>query len=187
MQNCSKLTDNELVLEVLDDRNYFRCVVERYEEKLMRYVLRITAVSREDAEDILQDIFISTYKNLNNFNQDLKFSSWIYRIAHNRVISVWRKEKNAPAVFKNEDSLELFNNIVSEDNIILELTKKDLEKEVGDILNKLKKEYAEVLVLKFLEDKSYIEISDILKKPMGTVATLINRAKKQFREEVKNN
>jgi RNA polymerase sigma-70 factor (ECF subfamily) len=139
-------------------------------------------VNKEDAEDILQDIFISAYKNLNNFNKDLKFSSWIYRIAHNRVISVWRKAKRSPVLFKNKDSLEIFNNIASNDDIFSDLIKKDLEKEVGGILNKLKKEYAEVLILKFLEDKSYMEISDILKKPMGTIATLINRAKKQFKE-----
>jgi len=49
------------------------------------------------------------------------------------------------------------------------------------MLNKLDDKYKEVLVLKFLEEKDYKEISDILQKPLGTVATLINRAKKQFK------
>jgi RNA polymerase sigma-70 factor (ECF subfamily) len=184
LEDCNNLTDSELVDKVLRNREYFRCIVERYDNKLLRYILRITSVNKEDAEDILQDIFISAYKNLNNFNKDLKFSSWIYRIAHNRVISVWRKAKRTPVLFKNNDSLEIFNNIISKDDIFLDLIKKDLEREVGGILNKLKKEYAEVLILKFLEDKSYAEISDILKKPMGTIATLINRAKKQFKEMI---
>jgi RNA polymerase sigma-70 factor (ECF subfamily) len=182
LNDCSNLTDNELVDKVLEDQDYFRCIVNRYEDKLTRYILRITSVNKEDAEDILQDVFINVYKNLNGFDGNLKFSSWIYRITHNQVISRWRKEKNTPTVFKNDDNLELFNKIMAEDDLFLELTKKDLEKEVGDILGKLKKEYAEVLVLKFLEEKSYREISDILKKPMGTVATLINRAKKDFKQ-----
>jgi RNA polymerase sigma-70 factor (ECF subfamily) len=179
-----QLTDSELVQKTLDDQENFRYIIERYQDKLLRYILRISAVSKEDAEDILQDIFISAYKNLNNFNKDLKFSSWIYRIAHNRVISVWRKMKNAPAVLKNEDSLELFNNIASQEDVMIEFDKEDMVKKVDKILKSMKKEYAEILVLKFLEDKSYIEISDILKRPMGTVATLISRAKKQFKEVI---
>ena len=60
--------------------------------------------------------------------------------------------------------------------------------EIWGILNDLPKKYSDVLVLKFLEEKNYNEISDILKKPIGTVATLIHRAKKAFREEAgKNN
>ncbi len=185
LNNCDKLADSELVKRTLNDPDYFRCIIERYDDKLLRYILRISSMSREDAEDVLQDVFISVYKNLNGFDDNLKFSSWIYRITYNRVVSIWRKSKNAPIVFKNEDSLELFKNIASEENILVELNNQDIQQEVKQILAKMKKEYAEVLVLKFLEDKSYIEISDILKKPMRTVATLINRAKKEFRGIVK--
>ncbi len=183
-EKCHKMTDGELVKLTLKNQEYFRCIIERYDDKLLRYILRISSMSREDAEDVLQDVFISVYKNLNGFDRDLKFSSWIYRITYNKVVSTWRKSKNAPIVFKNEDSLELFKNIASEENILLELNNQDVQKEVKQILARIKKEYAEVLVLKFLEDKSYIEISDILKKPMGTVATLISRAKKQFKEVI---
>jgi len=186
LKDCRKMTDSQLVKLTLENQEYFRCIVERYEEKLLRYVLRISSVSLEDTEDILQDVFISAYRNLNGFDVKLKFSSWIYRITHNRVISDWRKAKNSPIIFKNEDSLELFNNIVSEDNVFKQLVDNDNKIAVNEILNKLKKEYKIVLVLKFLEDKSYLEISDILKRPMGTVATLINRAKKQFREVVES-
>jgi RNA polymerase sigma-70 factor (ECF subfamily) len=178
------MTDEELVKITLKKQDYFKCIIERYDDKLLRYILRISSMSREDAEDVLQDVFISVYKNLNGFDRDLKFSSWVYRITYNRVVSTWRKSKNAPIIFKNEDSLELFKNIASEENILLELNNKDVQQETQQVLTGMKKEYAEVLVLKFLEDKSYKEISDILKKPMGTVATLINRAKKQFKEIV---
>ncbi len=184
LNNCDKLTDNELVKRALSDPNYFGCIIERYEKKLLRYVLRLSAMSLEDAEDVLQDVFISVYKNLNGFDNNLKFSSWIYRITHNKVVSLWRKSKNRPTVFKNEDNLTLFDDIIDKENVLEELMKKDMVREVEKVLKKMKREYAEVLVLKFLEDKSYAEISDILKKPMGTVATLINRAKKEFREVV---
>ena len=55
---------------------------------------------------------------------------------------------------------------------------------ITDILNSLDYKYKEILELKFLEEKDYREISDILKKPLGTIATLINRAKKQFKKEL---
>jgi RNA polymerase sigma-70 factor (ECF subfamily) len=186
LEDCHKMTDEQLVELTLEKQDYFRCIVERYEDKLSRYILRITSVSKEDVEDILQDVFISVYKNLNGFNSNLKFSSWIYRITYNRVVSSWRRAKNTPIIFKNEDNLELFNAIISNDDVVQELVNKDTKKVVTKILNKLKKEYRTVLVLKFLEDKSYLEISDILKKPMGTVATLISRAKGQFREVVED-
>ena len=185
LDGCDKLTDNELVKRTLSKPDYFGCIVERYEKKLLRYILRLSAISSEDAEDVLQDVFLTVYKNLNDFDGDLKFSSWIYRITHNKVVSLWRKSKNRPAVFKNEDNLTLFDDIVDKENVLEELMEKDMIREVERVLKKMKREYAEVLVLKFLEDKSYTEISDILKKPMGTVATLINRAKKEFRGIVK--
>ncbi len=177
-------TDEELVELALEDSDNFRYLVERYEEKIGRYIRRISMVSNEDVEDLLQEIFISIYRNLNDFDSDLKFSSWIYRIAHNKVISRWRKDKNAPKVLKNEESLEIFNIIEDKDDFFAKLVQRDDDKEVYKILNTLKLKYKEVLVLKFLEDKSYLEISDILKKPMGTIATLINRAKKQFKSKI---
>ena len=186
LQNCDKATDNDLVKLSLENQDYFRCIVERYEGKLFRYILRISSLNKEDVEDVLQDVFISVYKNLNSFNHNLKFSSWIYRITYNRVISNWRKMKNSPQVLKNEDNLELFNAIVDKEDIFKNLTKKDTQKAVNEILGKLKRDYKSVLVLKFLEEKSYLEISDILKKPMGTIATLINRAKKEFRKIIES-
>jgi RNA polymerase sigma-70 factor (ECF subfamily) len=134
-------------------------------------------------EDTLQDVFISAYKNLNDFDQDLKFSSWIYRIAHNKVISHFRKITARPKTVTYEGDGQLLNILASSEDLAKELERKYTGEEVRAILKGLDEKYREVLVLKFLEDKDYKEISDILEKPMGTVATLINRAKKQFKEE----
>jgi len=177
--------DEELVALTLDNPDIYQVLVERYEEKLMRYVMRISASSREDAEDILQDVFLSAYKNLNEFDQDLKFSSWIYRITHNKVISHYRKKNARPKTTTYEGDSELINILSSDEDIAKELEKRQKSDEVRKILDTLDERYREVLVLKFLEDKDYKEISDILEKPMGTVATLINRAKKQFRDRLK--
>ena len=66
-EKCHKMTDGELVKLTLKNQEYFRYIIERYDDKLLRYILRISSMSREDAEDVLQDVFISVYKNLNGF------------------------------------------------------------------------------------------------------------------------
>ena len=179
-----KTTDEELVARTLENPEIYALLVERYEKKLLRYIMRILSGTKEDAEDILQDVFLSAYKNLNDFDQELKFSSWIYRIAHNKVISHFRKVTARPKTMTYEGDSQLLNILASEEDIAKSLEKRHDAGEVRNILDELDEKYREVLFLKFLEEKDYKEISDILEKPMGTVATLINRAKKQFREKI---
>jgi RNA polymerase sigma-70 factor (ECF subfamily) len=188
VNEVAEMSDEQLVVMTLKDSDAYRFLIERYEEKLTRYVLRISGGSKEDVEDTLQDVFISAYKNLNDFDQDLKFSSWIYRIAHNKVISHFRKVTARPKTVTYEGDSQLLNILASNEDLAKELERKYTAEEVRSILSDMDDRYKEVLVLKFLEEKDYKEISDILEKPMGTVATLINRAKKQFKEEsVKRN
>lgn len=185
-EDIAEMSDEELVLMTLENPNAYGFLIERYEEKLTRYILRISGGSREDVEDTLQDVFISAYKNINSFDQDLKFSSWIYRIAHNKVISHFRKITARPKTVTYEGDNQLLNILASSEDLAKELERKYTGEEVRALLEQMDERYKEVLVLKFLEEKDYKEISDILEKPMGTVATLINRAKKQFKEKAIN-
>ncbi len=181
-EKCENKTDEELVELALENQDFYECLVERYEEKLARYIRRISASSKEDVEDLLQEIFVAVYRNLNDFDSGLKFSSWIYRIAHNKTISSWRKTKSRPQLVHSEEAQELVKIVSSDEDMAKDLEKKFDAKQVEKILWKMDEKYREVLVLKFIEDKDYQEISDILKKPMGTVGTLIRRAKNHFRE-----
>jgi len=183
IDNIADYSDEQLVLVTLKNPDAYGFLIERYEEKLTRYIQRISGGSKEDVEDTLQDVFISAYKNLNDFDRELKFSSWIYRIAHNKVISHFRKVTARPKTVTYEGDNQLLNILASNEDLAKELERKYTGEEVRSILNDMDDRYKEVLVLKFLEEKDYKEISDILEKPMGTVATLINRAKKQFKEE----
>lgn len=180
---CAEKTDEELVALTLKNQDFFECIVDRYSKKIWYYILRITAVSREESEDFLQEIFIKVYRNLNNFNPSLKFSSWIYRIAHNHVISHWRKTQKHPQVIKFEAFEDFANLLAADEDLAGDTERKFNAEEVRKIVNGMDPKYREVLVLKFLEGKDYKEISDILQKPLGTVATLINRAKRQFKKK----
>lgn len=178
-------TDAELVKLSLDNQEFFTYIIERYERTLKNFIFRLTNISSTDSEDLLQEIFIKIYTNLNDFdlNKNIKFSSWIYRISHNHVISNYRKIKARPQVTPGESNEISLNNIISDLDIIKEVETKITRKNILKTINNLPIKYKEVLVLKFFEEKSYEEISDILKKPPGTVATLINRAKKQFKKQ----
>jgi len=183
--NCEEKDEEELIKLTLENQQFFACVIKRYEDKIGRYIKRISGGNDQDAEDLLQEIFIKAYQNLRDFDPDLKFSSWLYRVAHNHIISSWRKQKAKPQLIGGEEIEEFLESIASDINIEVDIHNKDLQNEVRQVLEQMDIKYREVLVLKFLEEKDYKEISDILRKPMGTVATLINRAKKQFRQKAK--
>lgn len=176
-------TDEELAALALENQDYFACIVERYEKKLLAYIIRISGFGKEEAEDVLQEVFIKIYINLNSFDSGLKFSSWVYRITHNEVINHYRKKKARPQSAMDLDD-EFLNNLASDMKTDGRADLRYLKEGIAQVLEKMEPKYREVLVLRFWEDKDYSEISDILKKPMGTVATLISRAKANFQKEM---
>jgi RNA polymerase sigma-70 factor (ECF subfamily) len=179
-EDCGEKSDIELVKLSLSDPEWFFCLSKRYEEKLLWYIMRISKMRREDAEDILQDVFIKTYYNLNEFDPKLKFSSWIYRIAHNQTVSEIRKKSSHPAVFLDEEIMERFEYNF---DLVNDIDNKIDRQKIDEALSKLDEKYREVLILRFLEEKDYTEIADILKKPISTVGNLIARGKKLFKVE----
>ncbi len=182
--NGDKKSDKQLVKLALKKPEYYGCLVERYEQKLQRYIRRITNVSEESAEDLLQEVFLKVYKNLHEYDKRFSFSSWIYRITHNETISYYRKLSSRPqeVQMESEEGIDILQSLPSDINLRDDYIKKELARKVRELINKLPPKYKTVLILKFLEDKSYSEISDILHLPMGTVSTLINRAKAQFKQ-----
>ncbi len=180
--------DEDLVLETLKRDDVYALLIDRYKQKLARYIKRISSLSNEDMEEILQETFIKAYKNLNDFDTSLKFSSWIYRIAHNETISYLRKVKTIPfSSFTYQEENEegtLAEKIAADTDIEKELDKKIIHEHIMEALGALDKKYRDVLVLRFLEERDYEEISDILQKPIGTISVLIKRAKEKFKNIV---
>lgn len=178
MASVSALSDEALVEQVYQDQELFGEVVKRYQQKLERYILRLGA-SREQAQDVVQDTFIKSFQNLHSFNTKLKFSSWIYRIAHNEAINLFKKESKYQKFSFSDwlsEVLPSHSNVEEEvsEKIDLEVLKKQIDK--------LDLKYKEVLILYYLEEKKYQEISGILKIPTSTVGIRLQRAKKQFKE-----
>ena len=174
-------SDEELVKKTSEDKVFFGELVERYQAKLSRYVARLGIHDPEDQLDVLQEIFLKVYKNLNAFDKTMKFSSWIYRIAHNEAISWYRKKKVRPEGNLIADSEEMISFLSEKSDSADEDFDKNVNiKEVNKALMKIDEKYREVLILRFFEHKEYEEISDILKIPVGSVGTLLHRGKKQL-------
>jgi RNA polymerase sigma-70 factor, ECF subfamily len=163
-------TDEDVVLYIQSkDQEVYFVIVERYQAKLLRYV---KSIIRDDTKtiDVVQETFIKAFINLRSFDNKKKFSSWIYRIAHNEAINEIKKNKK-------EVSFEEDFDIESDENIIDNFEKKEISSILYKCISKMPLIYSEPLILYGIEEKSYEEISDILMIPMGTVATRISRAK----------
>ncbi len=185
-QAAETQSDQQLVTMALENQEHFLLIMQRYEQKLFWFVKRISNMQDEEIQDILQEVFIKVYKNLNDYDPKLKFSSWIYRIARNHTISQFRKNSARPNTTTIDDpDNNLAHNLASDLNIERDIDHILQQETIHKILKQIDPKYREVLILKYLEEKEYQEISDILKKPMGTVASLLNRAKKQFQKVAK--
>jgi RNA polymerase sigma-70 factor (ECF subfamily) len=175
----STKTDEELLARTLVERDTFGVLIERYEVRLRRYVRRLMPGIGNDVDDVLQEIFIKAYVNMRSFDPSLSFSSWIYRIAHNEAVSWLRKKKARPdTVDLGDDDLYTFS--TSMEDALVSVEQKYSKDAVHRVLIQMSEKYRSVLVLRFLEGRSYEEIGDILAVPGGTVATLVHRAKKMF-------
>lgn len=178
-----ELTDGELVLLSLADRENFGALIDRYERPLARYVVRLMPSMRDSVEDILQEVFLKIYLHLKDFDQKQKFSSWIYRITHNHLVSRLRMQKSRPkTVSLDNGKAGAFDRYLADNNA----EARDAEyvkEEVDTIIRSLEDKYREILTLWFIEEKRYEEISKKLGKPVGTVGVLIRRAKKKFVEQ----
>ena len=180
-----KYSDADLVRMALKDKESFYFLMKRYESRLMRYIRHATNVSPQEAEDLLQEIFIKVYRNLNGFDARLSFSGWIYRIAHNEVVNYYHKNKrrlNHEEIAADDGEAEVLAELISDEPDGFEkMAKEEETRKIKLVLEKLPQKYRDVLILYYLEGLSYSEISDALRKPAGTVATLLNRAKTKFK------
>ncbi|MDR3559782.1 MAG: RNA polymerase sigma factor [Candidatus Pacebacteria bacterium] len=182
------LSDNELIKLIRQDNSErYAEIIERYQGKLFAYIYRLVG-SRDEAEDLLQDVFIKAYRNLKSYDAERKFSSWIYRIAHNEAVNHIKRrslKRFIPweDVTATKDKLEMSS---AEEDAQSSWIRKETSQEVDQAINRLPFKYKQVLVLRYYSDKSYEEISAILSRPVNTVGTLINRAKKKLAEELKD-
>jgi RNA polymerase sigma-70 factor (ECF subfamily) len=180
MEQSDNLTD-EIIVEMVrqSERELFAVIMQRYQSKLLRYARNLIKDGDKTA-DVVQNAFIKAYQNLNGFDTKRKFSSWMYRIVHNEAM-------NAVEKYKREEVLPENFDLESDESPMGDFEKKEIVEKVGDCLKQIPILYSEPLVLYFIEEKTYEEIGEILRIPMGTVAIRISRAKKIMKKICKKN
>ena len=184
MEHHTSLDDRELVAAALRDRNSFALIVRRYEPQLSRYLRRLLGWSSQSTEDVLQEVFVKVYLNLNDYDRARPFSPWIYRIAHNEAMSFLRKRRAEPYMISGEEGMLLLDRMLDGFDVQEAIDRSRLEEWVRTEIGKMDPKYRSALVLRYLEEKDYKEIAEILRVPMGTVATLINRGRKRMRRNL---
>ncbi|MDD3086550.1 MAG: RNA polymerase sigma factor [Patescibacteria group bacterium] len=178
----NKKSDEELAILSLKDKENFSQIVNRYASKIQRYIARVTG-NWQESEDITQEVFFKAYVNIASFNPKLKFSSWLYRIAHNESVNYIKKNYRT----RNVELKENINKDLSDDQKIFEkIDATPNSKLVQKTLMELPPRDREIINLVFFEEKSYIEVSDILKMPINSIGPTISRAKNKLKILIKN-
>jgi len=177
MRELDKITDEDLVKMIMSGKKaLFYHLVTRYELKLKRYIFTITN-RKNEVDDILQSVFLKVYKNLPTFNKEMKFSSWIYRIAHNESINLI-----GSSFIQKFVSMPEWFDFGTRETIEEKMDDDIMKEKLKGCVDQLDLKYKEPLTLFYYEEKTYEEISDILRIPTRNVGVLIHRGKLQVKK-----
>lgn len=171
--------DVAMVRAAREDAEAFVHIVDRYWGRLEAYLRRVFYFTPEDREDILQETFIKMYKYINAYDDRMTFSTWAYRIARTTAIDEMRRRQSRvqTTAMEPQDLATLAHAGLALDEAYMT---QDMIEQFAALIDALPEKYRDVLVLRFLEEKNYEEIMDILQMPKGTVASLINRGRAQL-------
>jgi len=181
-ESPSSPSDQDLVQASLREPEAYALIVRRYELPLKRYVSRLLGAHSAHIEDVLQEVFIKAYINLNDYDQKRRFSPWIFRIAHNEAMSLHRKKRTEPQLISGEEGLLILERITDATDAQKNPDAARNEKRLRAAIAGLSRRYRDVIILRYLEERDYEDIADILQLPMGTVATLVSRGKRHLRK-----
>ena len=182
--------DHEFVsLSKRGDIDAFEILVRKYQKKMFNFAYRMVG-SYDEACEIVQDTFVSAYRNLKRFEGKALFSTWLYTIAIN--LSKNRMRKIRTQLYHEQLSIhdpvqtnngEMQREFASKEPSVLErLERRDIQEEVQKCISALDPEFREVLILKDIQGFSYDEISGMLTIPEGTVKSRLFRARDAIKD-----
>jgi RNA polymerase sigma-70 factor (ECF subfamily) len=180
-------TDQQLIAGFLagDDAS-FELLVHRNLKPVYNFLFRLTGGDKALTDDLTQETFFKVWKNIQKFDQEKNFKTWIFTIAKNSARDAWKKKKTLPfSLFENSEGYNRLDEI-AEDKALPDEVLEQIEstQELEQVLKKLSKKHETILLLRYKDDFSLGEIAKILNLPYNTVKSQHKRAlselKKQF-------
>ena len=178
--------DAELVVRALSGReDGFEELVRRYQRPIVAYVYRMVG-DYDAALDLAQEVFIRVYNSLGRYRAEFKFSTWIYRIAHNAAIDHLRRvgaSRTEEMTVEGEGGDSFEKPLASKAPTPEQETERgERRAEIEEVVGQLPHAYRELIVLRHSHDLSYDEIAEVTGLPLGTVKNRIFRAREAMRE-----
>jgi RNA polymerase sigma-70 factor (ECF subfamily) len=183
--NLNRIADCDLVSRAVSGReDGFEELVRRYQRPIATYVYRMVG-DYESALDLTQEVFIKVYGSLSRYRSEYKFSTWIYKIAHNAAIDHLRRHTTREQALVDdfggeERELPIANGKPSPEQ---EYAGKERRAEIEQVVSQLPATYRELIVLRHSQDLSYEEIAEVTGLPLGTVKNRLFRAREAMRQQ----
>ncbi|MGI6573931.1 MAG: RNA polymerase sigma factor [Fermentimonas sp.] len=179
------MSDEQLIDKILSgDREAFRLLMEKYQQQVFQMAMGFVH-SRQDAEDITQEVFIRVFRSLGSFKEQSLFSTWLYRITLNCSINYVKKYKRRNFLTGAGDSLmNLFNRGGEERNAHQQLEATEKEQAIRKAIDELPEKQRKAFILSKYEELPQREIAAIMQTSEGAVEQLLVRAKKQLQKKL---
>ena len=185
LKNLSAVADCDLVSRAVAGReDGFEELVRRYQRPIAGYVYRMIG-DYESALDLTQEVFIKVYGSLTRYRSEYKFSTWIYKIAHNAAIDYLRRHATREQALVSEADGEQYELSVESGKLTPEQESEREERraEIETVVRQLPAAYRELIVLRHSQDLSYDEIAEVTGLPLGTVKNRLFRAREMMRQQ----
>jgi RNA polymerase sigma-70 factor (ECF subfamily) len=176
--------DPELIAQCLQGHTAaFGALVRRYQDRLFNTVYRMVG-NAEDAQDVVQEAFLSAYQSLDGFKGESLFFTWLYRIAVNTAISFKRKHRVSVSLDSGKNGeFPIEPHDDSEASVPSHaLEQAEQERRIQQALNRLSAEHRAVLIMKDMEGQKYETMAEILQVPIGTIRSRLHRARLELRD-----
>jgi RNA polymerase sigma-70 factor, ECF subfamily len=183
--NLSAIADCDLVTRaVMGREDGFEELVRRYQRPIAAYVYRMVG-DYEAALDLTQEVFIKVYNSLRRYRSEFKFSTWIYKIAHNSAVDHLRRSSNRDQSLTSEFEGEQYDLPLESRRLSPEQESERAERraEIEQVVRALPTAYRELVLLRHSHDMSYDEIAEVTGLPLGTVKNRLFRAREAMRQQ----
>ena len=184
LDKLGELSDLELIASAIRGReDGFEMLVKRYQRPIAGYIFRMLG-DYEASLDVSQEVFIKVYNSLTRYSSEYKFSTWLYRIAHNAAIDHMRRNSvNAQSLeTENADGTYQLQIECSKPTPEQDQERSEWRTEIETVVKRLPAAYRELILLRHSQDLSYDEIAEVTGLPLGTVKNRLFRAREMMRE-----